>query len=450
MISKKIKFYISALTFGLVLLLGPGLRGDSLLAMPPVHRMVLPNRLVLLFAEEHSLPFLTLQLLVDAGSRRDPAGMEGLAHLTAQGLLLGTSQRTVTAINEQLDFMGASLSASAGRDYSTLRLRVLKKDLDQGVDLFLEALTQSIFPEKELQRQVDETLAAIQSEEDQPGEVAEKVFQKNLFPASPYGHPVEGTRESLPRIKRKSIMQFCRDHYRPDQAILALTGDLTLEEVKTKLLPRLDKWSPGKTLKNSVKTAGFVKGPKRITVNRQISQANIILGHGGVSRENPDYYALSVMNYILGGGGFSSRLMEEIRNKRGLAYSVASFFAPAKYSGSFQIILQTKNASAREAISLALRQMERIRKEPVSEKELEGAKRYLVGSFPMRLDTQGKLVNFLSQVEYFGLGLDYPKKYSGLIQSVSREEILRVAQKYLHPEEAILVAVANLKEAGME
>jgi zinc protease len=194
----------------------------------------------------------------------------------------------------------------------------------------------------------------------------------------------------------------------------------------------------------------FAKGPKTVKIDRAITQANIILGHRGVSRENPDFYALTVMNYILGGGGFSSRLMEEIRNRRGLAYSVASFFDPAKYPGSFQIVLQTKNASAREAISLSLQQMERIRKEMVSENELEGAKKYLIGSFPMRLDTQGKLVNFLGQVEYYGLGLDYPEKYPSLIRSVTREEVLRVAKAYLHPEDYLLVVVANLKEAGME
>jgi zinc protease len=143
-------------------------------------------------------------------------------------------------------------------------------------------------------------------------------------------------------------------------------------------------------------------------------------------------------------------LFEEIRNKRGLAYSVTSFFDPGKYPGSFQIILQTKNSSAREAISLIFQQMERIRKEPVSEKELESAKKYLIGSFPMRLDTQGKLVNFLTQVEYFGLGLDYPERYPSLIKSVSQEEVLRVARTYLHPESFILVVVANLKEAKME
>jgi zinc protease len=156
------------------------------------------------------------------------------------------------------------------------------------------------------------------------------------------------------------------------------------------------------------------------------------------------------MNYILGGGGFASRLVEEIRNKRGLAYSVASIFDAGKYPGSFEIVLQTKNASAREAISLALKQMERIRKEPVSEKELEGAKKYLIGSFPLRLDTQGKLASFITQVEYYDLGLEYPKKYPFLIQDITKEEVLRVAQKYLYPENCIVVVVANLKEAGMD
>jgi zinc protease len=194
----------------------------------------------------------------------------------------------------------------------------------------------------------------------------------------------------------------------------------------------------------------FEKEQKTVKINRPITQANIILGHAGVSRENPDFYAITVMNYILGGGGFASRLTEEIRNKRGLAYSVGSFFDPGKYPGSFQIALQTKNSSAREAIAISLREMERIQKELVSEKELEGAKKYLIGSFPMRFDTQGKLVNFLTQVEYYGLGLDYPEKYPSFIQSITREEVLRVAKKYLHPRNYVLVIVANLKEAGME
>ena len=438
--------YLLVLVFLMVCI---GLPDGSAQAMPRVQRTVLPNGLVLLVSEEHSLPFLTFQLLIDSGAWRDPSGKEGLAHLTARGLLLGTSKRTVNAINEELDFMGASLSSSSGRDYATLNLKVLKKDLDKGLDLFMEVLTQPTFPEEEIRREIEKTLAAIQSEEDQPEEVAEKEFEKNLFLNSPYAHPVEGTKESVSGLTGEEVVRFFHSYYHPNSAVLTVVGDITNDELKMKLIPLLQKWPMSEIPKLPFITQ-FEKEQKTVKINRPITQANVVLGHAGVSRENPDFYAITVMNYILGGGGFASRLMEEIRNKRGLAYSVASFFDPGKHPGSFQIVLQTKNASAREAISLSLQQMERIQRELVSEKELEGAKKYLIGSFPMRLDTQAKLANFLIQVEYYGLGLDYPERYPSLIQSVTREEVLRVAKKYLHPKNMIQVVVANLKEAGMD
>jgi len=421
----------------------------TLLATPPIQRMVLSNQMVLLASEEHSLPFVTVQLLVDAGSRRDSPGQEGLARLTARGLLLGTAKRAARAINEELDFMGASLDSSAGRDYITLSLRVLKKDLEQGFGLFLEVLTQPVFPPEEMKKEMEKTLAAIQAEEDQPGEVAEKAFQENLYLQGPYKYPIEGTKDSISRISREDVVRFYQKFYLPGHAILAVVGDISQEEIKTRLFPSLEKWPRGRIPEEPSKTE-FAEGPKTVTINRSLSQANIVLGQSGVSRDNPDFYALTVMNYILGGGGFSSWLVEEIRNKRGLAYSAASFFDPGKYPGSFQIVLQTKNTSAREAIALARGQMGRIRREMVSGKELGEAQKYLVGSFPMRLDTQGKLANFLLQVEYYGLGLDYPARYPNLIQSVSREEVLRVAQKYLHPDNYILIIVADVKAAGLD
>jgi zinc protease len=421
----------------------------TLSAMPPAQRMTLSNQMVLLTSEERSLPFVTLQLLIDAGSRRDAAGEEGAAHLTAKGLLLGTAKRGEKAINEELDFMGASLNSSSGRDFVTLTLRVLKKDLEKGFELFMEVLTQPTFPQEEVKREVQKTLAAIQAAEDQPDDVAEKAFQETLFLSGPYRHPVEGTKKSLPSITRDALDRFHKKYYHPDHSILAVVGDISREEVKTTLVPRLEKWPKGKTSDATLRNV-FSTGPRTVKIDRMLAQANIILGHAGVSRDNPDFYAITVMNYILGGGGFSSRLMEEIRNKRGLAYSVYSFFDPGKLPGSFQIGLQTKNVSAREAISIAREEMRRIQKELASEKEVEGARKYLIGSFPMRMDTQGKLVNFLLQMEYYGLGLDYPEKYCRLIQSVSREDVLRVARKYLHPENCILVVVANQKMADIE
>lgn len=149
------------------------------------------------------------------------------------------------------------------------------------------------------------------------------------------------------------------------------------------------------------------------------------------------------MNYILGGGSLQSRLLEEIRVKRGLAYSVMSFLEPEKYQGSFQIVLQTKNASAAEATSLARQQMELMRNQPVSDRSLRQAKQYLIGNFPLRLDTQSELGGVLTRIEYYGLGLDYLKKYPSLIQSVTKDDVLRAARRHLHPDKAILVIVGD-------
>lgn len=417
--------------------------------MPAVERTVLPNQLVLLVAEEHSLPFVTVHLILDCGSRKDPPGREGLARLAARGLLLGTSKRSAAEINREADFLGAYLTSSAGSDYASLNLKILKKDLDWGLDLFMDTLMNPVFPGEEIRREIDKTLAAIRAAEDQPDEVADKAFNRELF-LSPYGHSAEGTAESLPRIDRNSVERFYRDNYHPNNnAFLVVVGDITTAEVKAGILPRLEKWKAGTVMTLRFKTA-FAPGPKTVTINRPVTQASIVIGHEGVSRGNRDFYALSVMNYILGGGGFASRLFDEIRNKRGLTYSVASYFDPRKYPGSFQIVLQTKNASAGKAMDTALKEMKKIRRTFVRKKELAGAIKYLIGSFPMRMDTQEKLARFLGQVEYYGLGLDYPERYPALIGAVTRGEVLRVARKYLHPEKCLTVIVADLKAAGLE
>lgn len=422
---------------------------DSLAGnLPKVERMVLSNRLVLLVSEEHSLASVTCRLLIDGGSRRDPAGKGGLANLTARGLLQGTAGRDAGAFNRALDSIGASLNASVHRDYATLSMRVLKKDLDHGISLFMEALTQPVFPAEEIEREVQRTLAAIQTAEENPARVAAKTFRSTLFRAGPYAHPVEGTRESVSGLTRDEAVQFFQTFYHPNKAIMAVTGDITMGEVNEKFIPPLTRWSRGREADGDF-TNSFANGPKTVKINREITQANIILGHMGIRRENPDYYALSVMNHILGGGGFGSRLFEEIRVKRGLAYGVHSGFDSGISIGSFRIVLQTKNESSREAVSICIREMKEMQKEMVSEEELERAKKYLTGSFPLRLDTQQELAHFLVQVEFYKLGLDYPEKYPELIRSITREDILRTAKTYLHPENYILVILADLEGAGM-
>jgi len=191
-------------------------------------------------------------------------------------------------------------------------------------------------------------------------------------------------------------------------------------------------------------------GVKILTIDRMITQANVVLGNSGPPRKNPDFFSIAVMNYILGGGGFSSRLLTEVRAKRGFAYSIESVFDLKKFAGSFSVHFQTKNDSAREAIEIVLEEMKKMQTAPVTDKELEGARKYLTGSFPLRLDTQAKLAGFLAQVEFYDLGYDYADTYTSRIMAVTKEDIQRVAKKYLNPDNYTLVAVGNLKEVGFK
>ncbi|MBA3071014.1 MAG: insulinase family protein, partial [Nitrospirae bacterium] len=192
------------------------------------------------------------------------------------------------------------------------------------------------------------------------------------------------------------------------------------------------------------------KTKKAVKIDRDVTQATIIIGHLGISRDNPDYYAVSVMNYILGSGGFSSRLMQKIRDELGLAYDVRSFFTTSKEKGLFQAEVQTKNESANTATEEILKQIEKIREEKVSDEELSGAKDYLTGSFPRRLDTSRKIADFLATVEFYNLGLDYAEKYVSFINAVTKEDVQRVAGKYLDAENFVLIVVANQKKAELK
>ena len=189
-----------------------------------------------------------------------------------------------------------------------------------------------------------------------------------------------------------------------------------------------------------------VGAAQALRVNKDLTQANIVLGHVGIPRNHPDYYAIQVMNYILGGGGFSSRAMDSIRNERGLAYSVYSFFGAEKSYGYFEFVMQTKNETAEEAVRLAREEIRRMREESVTEQELNDAKNYLAGSFPLRFDTNRKVARFLAQVEFFELGLDFADRYTDLIGKVTQAEVQRVAKLFLQPDKIVTVIVGNQKK----
>ena len=415
-----------------------------------VKRSLLPNGLVVLHSESHTLPIVMVTLIVKAGQLHEAEEKAGTANLVAELLTEGTKNRASKDVSEQIDFIGASLDASAGADFTSITLSVLKKDLHKGFEIFTDVLMNPTFPENEIVRVKDRIKGFLKQQEEDPSFLAERAFKREVFGNHPYGRLTEGSPATLDLIKREDLIRFHADYFLPNNSILSVSGDLAPDELTALLTEYLRAWKMRALPAKSAIVLDDKRMKKVIKIDRDLTQANIVLGHIGISRENPDYYAVSVMNYILGGGGFSSRLMQSIRDSMGLAYDVYSFYRPYKESGTFEIGVQTKNESAQIALDEISKQLERIRKEHVSDEELSEAKSYLTGSFSRRLDTNRKIADFLASVEFYNLGDDYVKKYADYINAVTKEDVLRVAQKYLDPEQYILVVVANQKKAVLK
>jgi len=430
------------LTVGLWLFCG----GRPSQAAPLAQREVLPSGMVLLVAERPAVPIVAATLTLQAGAVFDPPAKPGVANLTAIMLSQGTTTRTAPQISEAIEFVGGSLRVESGTDTARLSFSFLSKDLDLALDLMADLLIHPTFPSVELAKKIPEVLASIKRNQEDPGIVSYEAFMALVYGSHPYGRPTEGTEASVPTITRDDLVAFYQAYYRPTRAILAVVGDVRMTDLKQRLAARLGGWTPG----GSPVVAPAPPAPlaKQVTktIQREVTQAAITCGHLGITRDNPDYYAVSVMNYLLG-GGMSSRLSQTIREEKGWAYDVGSAFRSGKYAGDFSVTMQTKNAVARDAVAAALAEIRRIRDQPVADQELADAKAYLTGSFPLRLDTSAKVVGVLSFIEQHNLGLDYVERYPALITAVTAADVQRVAQTYLHPDTYALAVVADLTKA---
>ncbi len=415
-----------------------------------VKRSVLKNGLTLLIVERHNLPVVKVSIGIKAGSLIEPEEKAGLSSITASLLTEGTTNRTSSQTSEEIEFVGGSVGASGGRDYMTASLSVLKKDVELGFEILSDIILNPIFPEDEFNKKMKRIKAGLKASEDNPGHVASREFKKAVFGTHPYGRLITGSAESLEMIKREDLSDFHSAYYVPNNAIISVVGDITTEEAEGLINKYFAEWK-AKGVKNpSLPALNNQKEKKTIKIDKSLTQANIILGHIGVSRDHPDYYKLSVMNYILGGGGFASRLMINIREDKGLVYSIHSYFAPNKYGGSFQVSLQTKNESANTAIDEVIKEIKTISTTLVSDTDLSDAKSFLTGSFPMRMETSSRIAGFLVAVEFYGLGLNYIDDYSSYINVITKEDVLSVAKKYLDSDNYILVVVADQEKASIK
>jgi zinc protease len=419
-------------------------------AEPLGKRIMLDNGMILLLSEKHEIPMVTVNMAIKAGNTAVPEDKAGLASIAASLLMQGTAKRTANQISSEIDFIGGSLSTGGGDDFATASLRVLKKDIRTGFDLLSDVLMNPAFDQKEIDRKVKSTLAEIQRQKEEPSIVANEAFEKAVYGGHAYGRTGDDVAAYLHKITRQDVVDFYTARYSPSNAIVAVVGDVTEREIVALLKEYFKGWKgTHQPLPASMAPPAIEKTVVK-KIDKKITQANIDMGHIGIKRENPDFYAVMVMNYILGGGGFSSRMMDNIRDNKGLAYDVHSGFAAQKEAGAFEVSIQTKNESANEVIAEALKELRRIQADLVSVKELADAKAYLTGSFPLRMDTSAKIAGMLTSIEIYNLGLDYPQQYPALINAVTREEIRRVAKKYLAPDNMVIVVVADQEKAKLK
>jgi zinc protease len=426
-----------------IVLLGVVVPGPAAGA-PLAHREVLPNGIVLLVAERPAVPIVAVRVLTRAGAVFDPDDRAGLAYLTGALLTRGTAKRTGPEVDSAIEFVGGSLEAAAGRDSLTVALSVQKKDLTLGLDLVSEIVLSPTFPPAEVTRKVSEIQAAIRRSEEDPSTVASRALSRLVYPGHPYAVPVEGTRESVARLTRDDVVKFYAEHVRPDTTIVAVVGAVTVDEARREITARLGAWARPAGAPQSITPVTAPASPREETVKRELTQATIMFGRLAIRQTDPDYFPLSVASYVLGGGS-TSRLYARVRDEAGLAYAVYSWLSTARYGAAFAVTAQTRTAEAPKVVVMVREELARMTRAAVAERELALAKQYLVGSFPFRLDTSGKVADFLVAVEDQGLGLDYAERYKERIARVTARDVQRVAAKYFPPATFNLVVVGAIK-----
>jgi len=421
--------------------------------LPEIKKEILDNGLKVIVIEHHELPVVAFRLVLKSGSAFDPQGKEGLADLTAGLLREGTKTKDATQIAEAIDFVGGSLGVGTDWDATFATCRLLNKYFDTGLDLLADIILNPTFKEDEIERVTRQVIAGITQQKDNPKWVVEENFRRFVFGEHPYGQPQEGTEESVSGINREDILSFHQTYYVPNNAILAVVGDIQTDEVLEKVKSKFYSWERREFVAPDFVQPPQIQGHQILLVDKpDLTQSYIKMGHFGINRKSPDYFPVRVMNYILGGGGFASRLMDEVRAKRGLTYGIHCNFDSYRLKGAFTVTTFTRVDSTLGAIQAILDQIARVRTEKVSEKELSETKSFYDGYFPLQFETPEQIATQILKVEIYDLGEDYIKNFRKNISAVTADDILRVAQKYLDPDNIKLVVVSKAEElkTGLE
>lgn len=393
------------------------------------------------FVENRDLPILDLSVNFAAGSSMDTPEKSGVSNLTLHLLSLGAGGLNEDQIATGLADVGAQLGSHFDLDRASISLRTLSSERErkQSLGIFSRILQYPEFPENILERERARIIAGIREANTKPSYIAERTLMKMLYGNHPYGLSDLGELGTLDAIQRSDLIEFYRSYYTVKNTVIAIMGDVSRIEaaaIAESLTENLSPGAPDNILPPVKAPVGEIR---RIT--HPATQSHILMAYPGLRRNDPDYFPLLVGNYIFGGGGFVSRLMEEVRQARGLAYSVHSYFAPFKEQGPFQVGLQTKKEQAGEALELTQKVLTEFIADGPTAQELVAAKQNIIGGFPLRIDSNKKILSFLSVIGFYSLPLTYLEDYIEAVEQVTVAEIKAAFQRRIKPDGMVTVVV---------
>ncbi|MGO8916904.1 MAG: M16 family metallopeptidase [Stellaceae bacterium] len=392
--------------------------------------------------EDHSLPVVTLDVSFRGGAALDPADKSGLATLTADLLDEGAGELDSEAYQGKLEDLAASLDVEASADDIGISLRSITANLAPSLELLHLAVTAPRFDAQAVGRVRSQLLGELERQQRQPQYISGRLWFRNVFGDHPYARPRQGTPESIARIGVDDMRALVKSRFAKDAILIGVVGDVTPETLKP-LLDHAFGDLPAQAAEGAVPEAVVAAKAPLLLAKLPIPQSVVTFGQPGIKRDNPDWYAAYVVNHILGGGGFSSRLTEEVRVKRGLAYSVYSGLDPLRHAGLIIGSVATENGRVAQSIDIIRAEWRRMREEGPTAQELADAKTYLTGSYPLSLDSTGSIAATLVGIQRDGLGIDYLDKRSGLIDAVTLDDAKRVARTLLDPDRLSFVVVGS-------
>ncbi len=429
--------FLGAIAFALALLwVAP-----AAAATTPV-RVVSPGGIEAWLVEEHAIPILSARIAFRGGAALDADDRIGRANMVSSLLDEGAGDLDSQAFQTRLEDLVIHLSFGSGQDTFTANLKTLSKNTDAAFEMLRLALTAPRFDAEaveRMRRQIQVRLARLSED---PDTIAWNTWSAAAFPGHPYGRPVEGTPETVAALTADDFRAFVAGQIARDRMYIGVVGDITADRLAT-LLDDTFGGLPQTGAVDDVATTEPAAPGRLIVVERDIPQSIVLFGHSGPDRSDPDYYAAYVMNHILGGGGFTSRLTNEVREKRGLAYGVYTYLSPRDRSALYMGRVATANARVAESLAVIRAEIRRMRDDGVTVAELADAKTYMTGSYPLRLDTNDKISRMLVGIQMEDLGIDYIERRNGYIDAVTLDDVNRMARTLLKPEDLQIVVVGR-------